>query len=142
MITLLFIINLFSNEGSYYSGSQDQTNDNIFENSNETAKEKLMPFTEGRDPFYMQLNAFKLGEATYSLEKYSLDEFNLKGVVWSVKSPIAMFQGPDGITYRLKKGDKIGRNNGTIMDINNGQVEIQEIIAGKEAPTIIKIKKG
>lgn len=141
MILLFFIITLFANEDSYYYGSQDQNNDNIFESSNEV-KEKIMPFTEGRDPFYRVLDTFKLGEASYSLEKYSLDEFSLKGVVWSVKSPIAMFQGPDGISYRLKKGDKIGRNNGTIMNIDNGQVEIQEIIAGKEAPTIIKIKKG
>lgn len=141
MITLLLLFSLFANEDSYFSGSQDQKDDNIFENEN-VLKENKMPFTDGRDPFYRPLDTFKLGEGIYSLEKYSLDEFKLKGAVWSVKNPVAMFQGPDGMMYRLKKGDKIGRSNGTIINIDNGQVEIQEIIGGKESPTIIKIKKG
>lgn len=140
MIILAFIfILLFTNEESYYSSDGGV----VFENEENTQeKVKTSPFSEGRDPFYRTLDTFGLGISTYSLEKYSLDEFILKGMVWSIKNPIALFQGPDGSKFRLYKGDKIGRNGGIITNIDNGQVEIQEIISGVQQPTIVKIKKG
>ena len=136
MIILMFCF-IFANENSYYSEDQGV----VFENTQDT-NEKFNPFAEGRDLFYRPLDTFGLGQSSYSLEKYSLDEFQLQAVVWSIKNPIALFKGPDGSKYRLHKGDKIGRNNGVITNINNGQVEIQEIISGISQPTIVKIKKG
>jgi Tfp pilus assembly protein PilP len=114
--------------------------DIIFENTEKTIKS---PFTEGRDPFFRPLDALGFdNQGSYSLEKYNLDEFKLSGVVWSIKNPIALFEGPDGSKYKLYVGDTIGKNEGVITKIDNAQVEIEEIILGTQQKTIVRIKRG
>jgi Tfp pilus assembly protein PilP len=66
--------------------------------------------------------------------------------VWDVAEPIAMFKAPNGRRYILKSGDKIARNNGFIVSIEHGEVNIKETIvdlAGKrsERTTIKTVKK-
>jgi len=132
ILVLTLIFSLFSNN-QYYD-------DIIFENNAINVKN---PFTDGRDPFFRPLDALGYGGINaYSLEKFSLDEFKLNGVVWSIKNPIALFEGPDGTKYKLYIGDRIGRNEGIITNIDNAQVEIQEIISNTQQKTILRIKRG
>jgi len=110
--------------------------DIIFENI-----ELKNPFTEGRDPFFRPLDSLGYGGInSFSLEKFSLDEFKLTGSVWSIKNPIALIEGPDGTKYKLNIGDKIGNKKGIITDIKNGQVKIAEILSGSQQETILTIK--
>lgn len=60
------------------------------------------------------------------LEKYSIDKFQLKGVLKGIGRPRAMFEDPDGRSFILSEGDTFGRERGTISRILNTEVIITE----------------
>ena len=72
------------------------------------------------------------------LEQYPLKDIRLKGIIWGVKSPKALFQLPDqqGF-YTLLQGERVGKY-GVIQEIREDEVEIQETIVkgdGQEQQT-------
>ena len=79
-------------------------------------------------------------------EEYDLKEINLKGIIWDIKSPKALFKLPNNAGYyTLIKGDKIGKN-GIIFEIRESEVIIVEtsyIGSGnqKKEKQVVKIKK-
>ena len=78
-------------------------------------------------------------------EMYNLQDINLKGIIWNIKNPKALFELPDGEGhYTLIKGDKIGKN-GLIFEIREDEVVIVETFYKgdneQEAESVIKIKK-
>ena len=77
-----------------------------------------------RDPFYRLLEG--LADKEHSITDYELSEFTLLGTVWDVPKPIGMFKGPKEKRYMVKVGDRIGRNNGTVINIDKGEVLIRE----------------
>ncbi len=87
-----------------------------------------------------------MDETDLAVTDYDLIDLTLVGVVWDIPSPLAMFKGPKGRRYILRKSDRIGRNSGLITGIDQGEVNIREIftdIAGKkkEKTTIKSVKK-
>ena len=62
-------------------------------------------------------------------EKYALKSIELKGIIWDIKSPRALFKLPqaDGF-YTLFEGDRIGLHGGVIEDIAEDRVQIKETI--------------
>jgi len=77
-----------------------------------------------RDPFYRLLEG--LTDKERSITDYELNEFTLLGTVWDVPKPIGMFKGPKDRRYIIKVGDRIGRNNGIVINIDKGEVLIRE----------------
>ena len=61
-------------------------------------------------------------------ELYALKSIELKGIIWDIKSPRALFKLPkaEGF-YTLFEGDRIGRH-GVIEDIAEDRVQIKETI--------------
>lgn len=60
------------------------------------------------------------------LERWSLDELTLLGVVWGVDNPKAMIQDPSGKVHIVKKNAKIGLNGGYIAVVREGEIVIVE----------------
>ena len=60
------------------------------------------------------------------LQSYDVVQFKLTGVIVGMGAPKAMVVAPDGKSYLLAKGVKIGKNNGVIIDITSESVSIQE----------------
>ncbi len=61
-------------------------------------------------------------------EEYDLSQLQLKGIIWDINSPKALFQLPgQGGFYTLLRGDKVGKN-GTIFEIREDEVVIVESI--------------
>jgi len=60
------------------------------------------------------------------LQRYDLDELKLIGIMWDVRVPKAMFLDPNKEVHTLGKDDRIGRNNGYIAVIREGEVVIVE----------------
>ena len=57
-------------------------------------------------------------------EEYDLNQLRLKGVIWDIEAPKALFQLPgQGGFYTLLRGDKVGKN-GTIFEIREDEVVI------------------
>jgi hypothetical protein len=77
-----------------------------------------------RDPFYRVLE--QLGWDNTSITDYELNDLSLIGVVWDVPSPLAMFRAPRERRFIVKVGDKIGKNNGQVLEIGKGEVGLRE----------------
>lgn len=95
----------------------------------------LEPFiydTKGRrDPFrpYVEMRAPEEGEMQgplLPLQRYDLDDIKLTGIIWDVRSPKALFVDPGKQTHILGRDDRIGRNNGYIAVIREGEVVVVE----------------
>ncbi len=87
--------------------------------------------TEGRrDPFVPLSRIRKpLGnteEPATPLQKYDLVQFKLVGVIVGKGQSKAMVVAPDGKSYILAKGVKIGKNNGVIIDISSEAIRVEE----------------
>jgi Tfp pilus assembly protein PilP len=60
------------------------------------------------------------------LERYSISEFKLTGIVWGGFGYNAMIEGPDGKGYFVRVGTIIGPNKGTVKKITKDTMEIEE----------------
>lgn len=83
-----------------------------------------------RDPF-LPLLAVK-GKASLGrefenpLEAYDLVQYQLKGLIVGFGEPKAIIAAPDGKSYILKKGVRIGKSNGVVRDINRERILVEE----------------
>ncbi len=60
------------------------------------------------------------------LQKVSLDQLRVIGVIIGKGEPKAMVIAPDNKSFILKKGTKIGRNNGLVSSITTDSIMIEE----------------
>ncbi len=77
------------------------------------------------------------------LQKFDLDQFKLIGIIMGKGDSVAMVVAPDKKSYVLKKGVKIGRNEGVVVDVVKDAVLIKESyvdMTGNEQNTIQKIQ--
>jgi type IV pilus assembly protein PilP len=60
------------------------------------------------------------------LERYSISEFKLAGIVWGGFGYSAMLEGPDGKGYFVHVGTIIGQNRGKVKTITQHTMVIEE----------------
>lgn len=60
------------------------------------------------------------------LQKVDLNQLRLMIVLVGKGEPRAMVQAPDGKSYILKRGTKVGKNDGVVKEINKEAVVIEE----------------
>ena len=60
------------------------------------------------------------------LQKVSLDQLRVIGVIIGKGEPKAMVIAPDNKSFVLKRGTKIGRNNGSVSSITTDAILIEE----------------
>lgn len=87
-------------------------------------RDPFMPFiklTESESEVKPQVN-----ELLPPIQKYSLDEFKLVGVVLVGKEPRAMIIDPEKNTYVLGVGDGIGNRQGKIVEIKESGILVEE----------------
>lgn len=88
--------------------------------------------SEGRrDPFAQVITGSASDDAVdprprLPLERYDLSQLQLLGVIWDVVSPKAMIRTPAQEIHILGKDERIGRNNGYIAVIREGEVVVVE----------------
>lgn len=87
--------------------------------------------TEGRRDPFVPLSSIRRPvndntEPATPLESYDLNQFRLIGVVIGKGAPKAMVVAPDGKSYMLSKGVRIGKNNGVIIEMNSQVIRIKE----------------
>jgi type IV pilus assembly protein PilP len=90
-----------------------------------------------RDPFqpYEELQLSVSGEVLgplLPLQRFDLDQLKLVGIIWDVADPKAMFLDPSANVHLVGKDDRIGRNNGYIAVIREGEVVVIEATQGAE----------
>lgn len=102
--------------------------------------------TGRRDPFrpYRLLRvgndpAGEKGEQTVLLEPLQtmdIDQLTILGILWDVRQPRALVQDANGAVHTLVKNTKIGRNNGYVAAIREGEVVVIE--AFEDGERIVK----
>lgn len=70
----------------------------------------------------------KLQSPLLPLQRFNLNEIQLVGIIWGVEKPQAMFMDPTKRVHIIGKNERIGRNNGYIAVIREGEVVIVEPI--------------
>lgn len=83
-----------------------------------------------RDPFTAILLTGQMpGEADLTvppLQRVGLTELNLIGIIWGAYGYVAMVQTPDGKGYTVRRGTRIGPNNGVVSTITENAIIVQE----------------
>ncbi len=98
-----------------------------------------------RDPFFQDVQKNEDGEAEYSptgvriirskgrvfdpndpLQKYDLGVYRVIAIIWEVNRPKAIVKDQIGKVYTIRKGTRIGRNNGHVALIREGEVIVVE----------------
>jgi len=62
------------------------------------------------------------------LEEFPLDALRMIGVIDFSGRRVAMVRAPDGVIHRVGKGNHMGQNYGEIRTIEEGQIELNELI--------------
>lgn len=82
-----------------------------------------------RDPFVPVLQQLGLGPIDPTLpplQRIGLTEMNLIAVLWGAYGYTAMVQTPDGNGYAVRRGTRIGPNNGVVSAVTEKGIVVQE----------------
>ena len=82
-----------------------------------------------RDPFAPVLQQLGLGSIDPTLpplQRIGLTEMNLIAVLWGAYGYTAMVQTPDGNGYTVRRGTRIGPNNGVVSAVTEKGIVVQE----------------
>lgn len=82
-----------------------------------------------RDPFlpmYQPGQQLELDSSLPPLQRVGLTELSLIGVIWGNYGYTAMVQTPDGKGYSIRRGTRIGPNNGVVSSITERGIIVQE----------------
>ena len=85
-------------------------------------------FLKVRDPFHIPSVALAPVEVRSELELIPLEQLKVLGVMTGPDRIKAMVQGPDGKTYFIQKGGKIGTRKGIVTRITPESVLVREKI--------------
>jgi type IV pilus assembly protein PilP len=61
------------------------------------------------------------------LEQFDVSQLSVVAVVWKIGSARALVEDPTGQSYIIGKGTRIGKNEGTVTDIDDNLVVVNEI---------------
>lgn len=82
-----------------------------------------------RDPFSPVLSQLAPGQVDPTLpplQRVGLTDMNLIAVIWGAYGYTAMVQTPDGNGYTVRKGTRVGPNNGVVSAITEKGIIVQE----------------
>lgn len=82
-----------------------------------------------RDPFapiIQELQPGRVDTTLPPLQRVTLTELNLIAVVWGAYGYTAMVQTPEGHGYSVRRGTRIGQNNGVVSAITERGIIVQE----------------
>jgi type IV pilus assembly protein PilP len=82
-----------------------------------------------RDPFAPIIESGTTGQSDTALpplQRVGLTELNLIGIVWGAYGYTAMVQTPDGKGYSIRRGTRVGPNNGMVSSITERGIIVQE----------------
>ncbi|KHD89949.1 MAG: fimbrial assembly protein [Bdellovibrio sp. ArHS] len=65
-------------------------------------------------------------EVLEPLQRWETDRLQIVGILWDVSTPRAMVRDPDGAVFTVTKNSKIGRNEGFVAAIREGEIVVVE----------------
>jgi type IV pilus assembly protein PilP len=99
-----------------------------------------------RDPFAAIVKDARPDDENHStppLQRLSLTELNLIGIVWGGFGYSAMVQAPDGKGYTVRQGTRIGPNSGIVSSITENAIVVHErftdVFGNKQVREYVKL---
>ena len=74
------------------------------------------------------------------IQRYPLDQFRISGIVWMSGKPQAMVVDPEGNTYFLGDGDRIGNKEGEIVEVRENGLLVEETIKSEDVYGEVKVE--
>ncbi len=77
------------------------------------------------------------------LEQYDLSQLSLVAVVWKTGNARALIQDPSGESYIIAEGARLGKNAGTVLNIEDNSVRVKETYVdflGRETTKDIELR--
>lgn len=74
------------------------------------------------------------------IQRYPLDQFRISGIVWMGGKPQAMVVDPEGNTYFLGDGDRIGNKEGEIVEVRENGLLVEETIRSEDVYGEVKVE--
>jgi len=97
-----------------------------------------------RDPFQVPMIFLSQKEKPRTdLEMFQLSDFRLNGVITGPKKTKAMVTGPNGKTYFISVGDRIGIRSGHVTSIRPDAIKVVEYDVdekGRRTPELFEIR--
>lgn len=62
------------------------------------------------------------------LQQYDIEQLKLVGIIWNVTDPKAMFVDPKSQVHIVRRDERIGRKNGYVAVIREGEVVVVEAV--------------
>lgn len=86
-----------------------------------------------RDPFkpYVDAPGDETGVVAgplLPLQQYDIEQLKLVGIIWNVTDPKAMFVDPKSQVHIVRRDERIGRKNGYVAVIREGEVVVVEAV--------------
>jgi type IV pilus assembly protein PilP len=69
------------------------------------------------------------------LQAYDLNNFQILAIMWDALDPKAVVKAPNGKTYTLRKLTRIGKNNGYVATIREGEIVVIEVTSDGKTPS-------
>ena len=88
---------------------------------------KRDPFEPYIRPKPVQISRELLGPLL-PLQRYSIDQLELVGIIWGGDKPMAMLVDASKKVYYVRENDKIGNNSGYVAKIREGELVVIEML--------------
>lgn len=79
------------------------------------------------------------------LQRWEIERLQVVGILWDVRTPRALILDPDGAVVTVVKNSKIGRNDGFVAAIREGEVVVMETKYEDDRPVkearVMELKK-
>lgn len=89
------------------------------------SEQRRDPFATYKDPTFSSDGS---GAQLGPLQQFNLDELELLGIMWDIRDPKAMFVDPAKKVHIVRRDEGIGKRNGYIAAIREGEVVVVEAI--------------
>jgi type IV pilus assembly protein PilP len=103
--------------------------------------------TGKRDPFrdfkWERPDRLRDHEVSGPLERFDLSQLSLVAVVWKTGNARALIQDPSGESYIVAEGARLGKNEGTVITIEDSVVRVKETYVdflGRETTKDIELR--
>ena len=68
-----------------------------------------------------------LPSCTEPLCRYDLEQLKLSGVISGLANPVAVVESPQGKSYRIYRGSKVGKNGGVVKQVLRDSLVVAEV---------------
>jgi len=125
------------------AGGGDMLNSDVYIYDPTGKRDPFKPYKNFRPT--VDVNTQKVIAVLEPLQKFEIEKLNIVGILWDVKTPRALLRDPDGAVHTVIRNTKIGRNEGVVAAIREGEIVVIETVYidgnAKKETKILEFKK-